>query len=57
MLRKTRNKPRAIAQALQASVTMLSVETDDSTIRKNRMNKYDLFGRVAKTDLLLPVNV
>ena len=42
--------PRATSETLQASVIMLNVKVQDSTIRK-KLNKYGLFGRVAGKSL------
>lgn len=39
--------PRATAQILQASTSILNVKAHNSTIRK-RQNKYSMFGRVAR---------
>ena len=52
MLREIAKNPRVTSQTLQASVSMLNVEIHDSTIGK-RLNKYGLFGRVARGMCLL----
>ena len=52
MLREIAKNPGVTSQTLQASVSMLNVKVHDSIIRK-RLNKYGLFGRVARRKPLL----
>lgn len=62
MIRETKKKPIASFsfsplsfRTLQGSVSMLNIKIHDSTVRK-RLNKYELFGRVARRKPLLGKN-